>query len=436
MPATTSPQLDSNRCYRPARNGKIMQMGLILKIALLILLALGGCSVYRVNPVDVRLQNNTSLPFDSIELERHTYAYKSTQLWFEVYERELIDNRQSTKLDSQGQAHLPGKTFLYQPSENSQIRETVRLVINPPESVTGNRLISNLPAGARKPDLACSSKLPAVCRNIWKGNWQLVVTRPEHDLMLTERTVRLVLTTDFSRFAEQMVSRHGIPPRFILEYKAWQKGAPVHDYGCNNCTSVSPERDLWIQGRRSIDLAQALKLQQDMVIEMPVFILTSRQQPELEERIRIIADLKHLTFEEFDFPVRKSSNNERVSEVLLNKERYEWLAPRIRKSQDIHRMFDAIYAKNVKLVAELLAAGLPPHTLDQYSYPLFYRAAQIGTPEVIQLFRRHGATVEGACKAMINAAEYKRADCAKELTRLLKESDNKLPKGDSGTSAM
>lgn len=394
----------------------------VMLVSILLLFMLTGCSSYRVIPVDVAVQNMTSLPNGSIELERHTYAYRSIQFMYELYERKLIDNRQLARLDEQGRAHLRERIYLYSPEQGDSESVNLRLIVRPPESFAEVKVNSPLLDEAAKPDLRCRSRLPAVCRDVWKGEWHLEAWQPRHDLLLTERTLRLVITPEFSRIARQLVAKHGVPPRFVLEYSAWQKGAPLREYGCHGCSESSLERDLWIRGRRRIDLVPALRLEKPMVVEIPVFVLTPRQRPEFEERIRLEADFPELRAETFAFPARSVSNMERVSEILLDRERYEWLAPRVRLRQEASRMFEALYRRDVKQVEALLAAGLDPHTRDAYGYPLFYRAAQQGTPEIMALFIKHGASVDGACREFVNQPAYKllefRTELEKNLQRL------------------
>jgi hypothetical protein len=381
-------------------------------------LLFSGCDIYHVIPVDITLKNDSSLPVSALVFEREATAYRTFPILWSDYTHYYFTNNKRESLDLNGHAHFDEQNFFYQHKANRREWTRFWLLVERPNDF-GDIVISlPKPTTQGTTKLRCIPKNFGDCSDVIKLEWELETVQPEFDLLLVERTIRLTITREFSQIIREQVSRQGRPSFFFLEYVARQAGSPLSAFGRGLGGSDRLEQELWVRGQRKIDLKWALAAERDLVIEMPVLILTSRSRPEFEERIRLVPDVTH-AYDVFDFPVLTVSNNEKLSEILLDRERYDWLMPQVRQRQNISRMFDAIYAGDMAIIRALLASGLNPHALDVHGYPLFYRAVQQGKPEMINLFIKYGANVEDTFRNLPKAYPHEKKAFQEDLDRKL-----------------
>jgi len=391
-------------------------------LSALLAFALGGCSTYQIVPVDVALKNSTSLPTEKLQLERQAKAWRRIQFMFELYEPSIFDSTQMASFDSGGRAHLDARNFLYEHEQDTDEAIHLRLFAKLPDGFGDSSFSWAEPKPAKRPDLRCTDRYPVYCGDDLKKEWQLEVWQKQFDLLLAERVVRLKITPEFQKIMQELSPIRKDPPRFVLEYVARQKGSPGEAFHCSPCDVERLERDFWVSGQRKTNLTAALKAGHGLTIEMPVLILTPRGSPEFEERIRLIPNDAGDSTGVFEIPVRTVLNTESLSEITLDKALYDWLIPQLRLRYSTEQMFEAIYAHDLVLVEKLLASGLSPHTRDRHGFPLFYRAIQKGTPEMVNLFLRYGANVEETYRNFASRAQYSKDEIQKDLDRVLRSS--------------
>lgn len=375
-------------------------------------LLLLSCTVmHYVKPMTLQFQNKTTIPFDSMYIERNVslgkwgtaFLYGKTWISNDATQKLKVNNRDRYKF---------GPTVIFSfPAFRLEYSEGVTLGISLPADTTfysGNDVYQQMLLG-----LNCFDSTVLSERKI-----QISMTRgflpAMQQFIETEDSIRVIKLSYRAYVPGKNIIKRSVissEDTNITTLGRWTKHFELHPIPGNNDDSLQLREVRFVNTGFGSMMIYTTENDIPCNLLYKVVLLSPARLKEFKEEVSLSCRLSDSAFkpeDEFTITVMDTLHFASCKDTLrclLDEHLSDVLLKQIRHWKTCARLKSAIDTRNTDMVAAILQNGFKPDDCDQNGIPFLFRAAESGSTEIVALFLKHGANPDSALTKAISASD-------------------------------